>query len=86
MYSQTDLSISYHGTSDLFSSADLPSAKGTFSSKVKAKAVGSDQGTPLVRLSQNSSQGKVQDVRGSVVAHDRPTPSLERERGWLFVR
>lgn len=77
------LGVSYHGAGDLLSPSHLPRAQGAFSREVKAQAVGGDQGAPLIGLAQDASQGKVQDVRCRVVAHDWPATSLggDKERG-----
>lgn len=74
--SSTNLSVSYHGAGDLLGPSDLPRAQGAFGCEVKAQAVGGDQGAPLIGLPQDASQGKVQDVRCRVVAHDWPTTTL----------
>lgn len=72
----TNLSVSYHGAGDLLGPSDLPRTQGAFGGEVKAQAVGGDQGAPLIGLPQDAPQGKVQDVRCRVVAHDWPTTTL----------
>lgn len=76
----THLGFFDQGTGDLLRSPYLPRAQRALSGEVEAQAVGGHQGAPLVRLPQDSAQGKVQDVRGRVVAHDEPPPSLQTRR------
>lgn len=66
----------YHLISQLLGLLDLLGRHGSLGSEVKPKAIRSNQGASLVSLSKHRAQGKVQDMGGCVVAHDRPPSGL----------